>query len=391
MSTQSNRKSLKNCVRHFTPAWHTIVMGTGAVSALASRFHFAQGSEAIQVVTLLFFFLNLCFFVLICGATFARYHIFPELWPAMLRHPTQSLFIGAVPMGAATLINIALVTHQNYSFAGPGFLYALWAFWWLDSAVSLLTAVGMIYVMMTKHQHSLAQMSALWLLPFVTLIVASSTGGLLAAALPAHPAYLSLTTAVSFIMLLMGLSLALMIITVYLMRLAIHGPLDSNLILSSFIILGPLGQGGFSMLVNARNVAKLHLPASLSPDAIEAVCFCAAWVLWSMGLIWLCIAFCSIYSVCRRQSVPFSVAYWGTIFPNGVFALLTVELGVVLESPVLNYLGAIFSVLVLLLWIFVFSKTIPAVWNTTVFNSPCVLKLEEETLSSVTVQEHEDV
>lgn len=357
-------------------------MGTGAVSALASRFHFGQGSEAIQAVTLLFFFLNLCFFILICGATVARYWLFPELWSAMLRHPTQSLFIGAFPMGAATLINIALVTHQSYSFGGPGFLYALWAFWWLDSAVSLLTAVGMIYVMMSKHQHSLSQMSALWLLPFVTLIVASSTGGLLGAALSAHPTYVALTTAVSFIMLLMGLSLAIMLITVYLMRLAIHGPLDANLILSSFIILGPLGQGGFSMLVNARNLSHIHLGTALSAEAVQAVCFCAAWALWSMGLIWLCIAFASIYTVFRRQRVPFSVAYWGTIFPNGVFALLTVELGTVLESPVLNFLGAIFSVLVLLLWMFVFAKTIPAIWDTSVFNSPCVTKLDAETLSS---------
>ncbi|KAJ7678495.1 voltage-dependent anion channel [Mycena rosella] len=382
MSNQSDRKSLKNCVRHFTWAWHTIVMGTGAVAALVSRFHFAQDSEATKFITLVLFFLDLCFFVLICGATVARYYMFPELWSAMLRHQTQSLFIGAFPMGAATLINIALVAHQSYSFAGPGFLYFLWALWWLVSAISLLTAVGMIYVMMTKHQHSLSGMSALWILPMVTLIVSSSTGGLLASALTAHPTFVSLTTAISFTLLSMGLSLALMIITVYLMRLAIHGPLDAHLILSSFIILGPLGQGGFSLLVNSQNLAKLHLGASLSAEAIQSVCFCAAWVLWSMGLIWLCIAFCSIYSVLRRQSIPFSVAYWGIVFPNAVFALLTVELGSILDSPVLHYLGAIFSVLVFLLWIFVFLKTIPAIWNTTAFSSPCVLRLDEETLAS---------
>jgi tellurite resistance protein TehA-like permease len=263
-------------------------------------------------------------------------------------------------MGAATLINSALTINQTYSFAGPGFLYTLWAFWWLDCTVSLFTAVGMIFVMyavqyrifsvyslsllrMTKQQHSLGQMSALWLLPVVTLIVASSTGGLLATALAQHATYASLTTAVSFTLLLIGLSLALMIITVYLMRLVVYGPVDSSVILSPFIILGPLGQGGFSMLVNSQNLARIPLPVSLSPAAIQAVCFCAAWALWSTALIWLCIALCSIGSVLRRQSLPFSVAYWGTIFPNAVFALLTVELGSVLESTVLNYLGAIFS------------------------------------------------
>ncbi|KAJ7671597.1 voltage-dependent anion channel [Mycena polygramma] len=380
MSTERTRKSLKCCIRHFTWSWHTIVMGTGAVASLVSHFHFGQGSEAIKILTLLFFFLNLFLFVVICVATVARYYIFPELWSAMLQHPTQSLFIGAFPMGAATLINVALTINQSYSFAGPGFVYALWAFWWLDCAVSLFTAVGMIFVMMTRQQHSLGQMSALWLLPVVTLIVASTTGGLLATALAHQPTYASLTTTVSFTILIIGLSLAFMIITVYLMRLVVYGPLDSSLILSSFIIIGPLGQGGFSMLVNAQNLARtIPLGAPLSPAAIEAVCFCAAWGMWSVGLIWLCIALCSIGSV-RRQRLPFTVAYWGTIFPNGVFALLTVQLGVVLDSPVLHYLGAIFSVLVFLLWIFVFVKTIPAVWNTSVFHSPCASKLDEQVL-----------
>jgi len=256
----------------------------------------------------------------------------------------------------------------------------LWAFWWLNCAVCLVTAVGMIFVMMIKQQHSLGQMSALWLLPLVTLIVVSSTGGALATALAHQPTCTSLTSAVSFSLLLIGLSLALMIITVYLMRLVVYGPVDASLIFSSFIILGPLGQAGVSMLVNAQNLTRIPLPATLSPVAIQTMCFCAAWALWSVALMWLCIALCSVGSVLRRQSVPFSIAYWGTIFPNGVVALLTVELGDVLESPILNYLGAIFSVLVFLLWIFVLTKTIPAIWNTSIFHSPCAADLDEQTL-----------
>lgn len=54
-------------------------MGTGSVSALAARFHFGAGSLALEVITLIFFFLNLLFFVLICGATVARYWMYPEV------------------------------------------------------------------------------------------------------------------------------------------------------------------------------------------------------------------------------------------------------------------------------------------------------------------------
>jgi tellurite resistance protein TehA-like permease len=201
---------------------------------------------------------------------------------------------------------------------------------------------------MTKQQHSMGEMSGLWLLPVVTLIVASSTGGVLGTALadratPHAMCAASLTTAVSFSLVLIGLSFAMMIITVYLMRLVVYGPLDPGLVLSSFIILGPLGQGGFSVLVNGQNTTHVALPVPLSPAVIQTICFCAAWTMWSIALIWLFIALCSVGSVLPRQSISFSIATWGTIFPNGAFALLTVELGDVLESRALNYLGAIFS------------------------------------------------
>lgn len=83
----------------------------------------------------------------------------------MLNHTSQSLFLGCIPMGAATLINSALVRsnacistasllrqasqalNQNWGFGGRGFLYTLWGLWWLDSALSYLVAFGMLYTM----------------------------------------------------------------------------------------------------------------------------------------------------------------------------------------------------------------------------------------------------
>ncbi|KAF7351342.1 Sulfite efflux pump SSU1 [Mycena sanguinolenta] len=318
----SNRKSLKSCIRHFTWSWHTVVMGTSGVAALISRFHFGQDSEAVKILTLSFFFLNLCFFVAICGATIARYWLFPELWDPVLQHPTQSLFISTFPMAAATLINTALAINQKYAFSGLRFLYALWAFWWLDCAISLVAAVGMLMVMITKQQHSLAQASSLWLFPALPLVVASSTGGLLGDALAHHPTHAAITTAASLIILIIGLSLAGMFATVYLMRLVVYG-LDGGIVLSSFLILGPLGHGGFSFLVNGQNVARIPLPAYLSPIAIRTATFCAAWVLWSISLFWIFIALFSVRSVLREQTIPFSIAHWGTIFPTALVALLT--------------------------------------------------------------------
>ncbi|KAF7308492.1 hypothetical protein HMN09_00698200 [Mycena chlorophos] len=367
----ATRKSLKQIVRHFTWSWYTIVMGTGIVSTLVERFHWgAANDEAKKVLTLALFFLNLASFILISTATIARYLIFPELWPAMLRHPTQSLFMGALPMGACTLINIALVAHEDYGFApGHRFLYALWGFWWIDAAVSVVIAVGMLNTMITTQKHSLGQVSSLWILPVVPCIVASSTGGLLAAVMPSH---VELTTAVSMVLVLIGLTLALMMLTTFLLRLIIHGSPDTSQILASFIPLGPMGQGGFSLLVTAQNLVARNIDMGpyISPSATASAAFCGAWLLWSMGLVWLAMGLSLMYSSIRRKRVPFTIGYWGMIFPSGVFALLTVELGDILVSPTIQYLGVIFSISVASLWTFNVFKTVPAIWDTSIFHSP---------------------
>ena len=92
-----------------------------------------------------------------------RYIMFPEIWPALIHHPTQSLFLGTYPMGAATLINVAVgVIYSEDGFGGRPFLYTLWAFWWVNVALSAMSAYGVVHIMsVSVHQflcpHRVAQ------------------------------------------------------------------------------------------------------------------------------------------------------------------------------------------------------------------------------------------
>jgi tellurite resistance protein TehA-like permease len=117
---------------------------------------------------------------------------------------------------------------------------------------------------------------------------------------------------------LIGVSLALILIAVYLLRLIIHGPPDVSLILSACLILGPLGQGGYSLLVNGE-VLSLFLADTMgnaifrSPvegQVLFGVCFCGAYVLWSLGICWVIISAFSIGNQLRKGRIPFSIAYW---------------------------------------------------------------------------------
>ena len=73
---------------------------------------------------------------------------------------------------------------------------------------------------------------------------------------------------------------------------------------------------------------------------IFAGCFLGAYVLFSMGVAWILLAVISIGHVWSTHNLPFSMAYWGLTFPNGVSALLCVQLVKVLDSPVFHVIGA---------------------------------------------------
>ena len=167
-------------------------------------------------------------------------------------------------------------------------------------------------------------MTTLWLLPVVTLIVASSSGGVLG---PAIQAYSSLhffqTFLVSVFMVTVGFTLTLMILTVYLMRLILHGLPPATRVLSVFLPIGPTSQTGFAILLIGRNFPKL-LPFSSSKllnDAttgpiVEVVCTCGSFLLWSLATMWMLYALLAVYSGVRQSKIAFKVSFWGLVFPN---------------------------------------------------------------------------
>ena len=108
----------------------------------------------MKVFSAIFFFFNLILFIVFNILTIARYVIFPDIWPLMLRHPVQSLYMGCYPMGAATLINIgAGLLYEEWHWGKRAFLYVLWGFWWVDVAISFLCAFAMVHIMYVLWVH----------------------------------------------------------------------------------------------------------------------------------------------------------------------------------------------------------------------------------------------
>jgi len=216
----------------------------------------------------------------------------------------------------------------------------------------------------------------------VTFVVASSSGGILAAPLQEFsPSHALITVVFSIFMVAIGLSLSLIILTIYYLRLMLYGLPEGATILSSFLPLGPIGQAGFSILLVGKNVKSLLpltygdseiLRASTTGDTINVICLCISIVLWSFATMWVIFALLAIQEVARESRIPFKLPFWGLVFPNGVYANLTVELYTTLDLSFFRVYGAIYSVATLLLWIAVAARTMMLLRHQRIFEAPCL-------------------
>lgn len=71
-------------------------MGTGIVSVLL--FNFPYNARWLYWLSVIVFVLNLVLFVLGSVISILRYTLWPQIWNAMIHHPNQALFVGAIPM-----------------------------------------------------------------------------------------------------------------------------------------------------------------------------------------------------------------------------------------------------------------------------------------------------
>ncbi|KGM92547.1 uncharacterized protein PADG_11376 [Paracoccidioides brasiliensis Pb18] len=209
-----------------------------------------------------------------------------------------------------------------------------------DSFVATICAIYFPFLLMMPEKPSeLTSMSAAWLLPVVSTIVAAAAGAVVAETLPSPQ--LSLWTIIaSYILWGLGLSFSIIILGVYFGRLALYRLPPKSIILSTCIPLGPMGQGGFVILKLGAGARKFFpINNTLDPAAgnvFYSVGFLIALILWGFGLLWLCHA---ILAIASHKRLPFSMGWWSSIFPLGVFANCTIQMSKEMPSQFFKVLS----------------------------------------------------
>ncbi|KAL4897481.1 malate permease [Aspergillus ambiguus] len=364
----------RRIVRNFTPSWFSVTMGTGIVAILLNTLPY--NADWLYWISVVIFGLNVVLFAVGCILSLLRYTLYPEIFWVMITHPVQSMFLGTVPMGFATIVNMfCFVCVPAW---GEWTQPVAWGLWIVDAVLSVVTALSLPFLLMAHpNEFQLSSMTAVWLLPIVSCIVAGSSGAIVAGVLT-NAQHALWTVLVSYVLWGMGLPLALMVMVIYLQRLTLHKIPPKAVIVSVFLPLGPLGQSGFGIL-RLGKVAQTVFPQTHTLDAgsgtaLYTVGFLGALILWSFGLVWL---FFALASIIRSKRFPFNIGWWGFTFPLGVFATCTSEMGMELPSKFFRVLGTVVSLCVVVLWMVVSVGTMKGVVTGRMFYAPCLGGLKE--------------
>lgn len=354
-------------IRHFTPNWFAMTMGTGVLALVIAQLPFKFPAQQL-IATALWEF-GVLLFLLFSALFIARLVRHPDTIKPMLEHPVQSMFLGAIPMGLAILIKGLLVF--GLPRWGEAVIPVAYALWWFDAALALLVAIAVPYLMFTRQNHALEKLTAVWLLPIVAPEVAASTAAALAQHVPAAQGQQIVLTA--FVLWGMSLALAFGFIALVLLRLAIHKLPDNAFAATSWLPLGPIATGCLGLLALGEAAPMVFADTAMAEAAhiTQQLSLILGLALWGAGLWWLVIALLFTRNYLRRE-MPFNLGWWGFTFPLGVFTLSTFELLRLTGGMFFSTIGLALATLLTLIWCTVTYRTLKGMWNGKLFQAPCL-------------------
>ncbi|MBD8597913.1 TDT family transporter [Pseudomonas sp. CFBP 8772] len=358
----------REVIRQFTPNWFAATMGTGILSAVLVQLPVTIPG-LFQLAEVLWM-LNIVLFLTFSALYIARWVMFFDEARRVFGHSTVSMFFGTIPMGLATLIN-GLLTF-GLPHWGDAVLPFAELLWWLDVAMSLACGVLIPFLMFTRQEHRIDQMTAVWLLPLVACEVAAVSGGLLAPHLAdSHSQFSVLIT--SYVLWAMSVPVAFSVLTILLLRMALHKLPHESMAASSWLALGPISTGAFGLIVLGAD-SPLIFDANGLPGVGEIASglgLIGGVILWGVG-VWWCLMALLITARYLRNGIPFNLGWWGFTFPLGVFALTTLKLSAVLHLGFFSALGSVLVAALAALWLMIMKRTLSGAYNGKLFVSPCI-------------------
>ncbi len=215
-------------------------------------------------------------------------------------------------------------------------------------------------------------MTAMWLLPIVACEVAATSGGLLLAHMEASQQAIGILFA-SYMLWGMSVLPAFGILTILMLRLALHKLPSKELAITGWLALGPIGTGALALLVLGAQAPQVLTLIHLESLGVffQNAGIVASFMLLGFGVWWFAIAVLTTLKHAATE-LPFNLGWWGLTFPLGVFTLAILNVGHQLQVNFIVDTGLAFAAILMMLWLMVMVKTLQGIYQGNLFFSPCL-------------------
>ena len=182
----------------------------------------------------------------------------------------------------------------------------------------------------------------------------------------------------SYVLWAFSVPVAFSILTILMLRMALHKLPHENMAASSWLALGPIGTGALGMLLLGADSPAIFAANGFASigEIAEGLGLISGIALWGFGLWWILMALLITIRY-FRAGIPFNLGWWGFTFPLGVYSLATLRLGHVLQLSFFDVVGCVLVAMLVMMWFIVGSRTLKGAWRGELFVSPCIAGLKK--------------
>ena len=336
--------------RDLGPNWYASVMGTGIVANAGATL--SLRIPGLRVYATVMWALAAAALIGLTAAWAVHWFRYPGRARGHARNPVMAQFWGAPPMALMTVGTGTLLLGRGL-IGTTAAVDADWVLWISGTALGLVTACWIPYLMMTRHEIGPDAAFGGWLMPVVPPMVSAANGALLIPFVAPGQGRLTLMLA-CYAMFGITLFASVIIITQIWARLVTHKIGPAAMVPTLWIVLGPLGQS----VTASGNLGTQAATVMHAPYAAGAAVFALLYGVptWGFGMLWLALAV-AITVRTARHGLPFTLTWWSFTFPVGTMVTGTIALAARTQAEVFRWGAVVLYALLVAAWLTVAIRT----------------------------------
>jgi len=318
---------LRIAILNFSSQWFIVPQGAGITALVLHQLDYRfQGQQTIAYVISAFTALSLALSLVVY---LVRTALYPRHVAAKLsQNVIEVACLSSISIAFTSLIQmLALALGENHDWG-----LAVCILWWINAVLALAATIVVPYVFVVIRPPGVSELPPAALLPFIAAITLAAGGGVVGQMTSIGIEARAPILLVSFLFLGIGMPLALLLSTAYLVRLLDRAPAVGEKVYQEMILCGPWGQGSFALQALAKVLVQegpsltAYSPGVVFSQVATAIVgyesMFLGFISWGQGTFWWLFAITSIlHSHCssrKRQSskrIPYNLAEWSMVFP----------------------------------------------------------------------------